>query len=167
MKRSKLLLMKPLHVFASFGIVANCGAELLLAEKSRTEFAIVIDSGATPPERTAAHELASTLKQITGAEFPVETNTEAAARAILVGNGEAARHVFNDVAFDSLGAEELVIKTKNNHLLLAGGRPRGTLYAVSRFLQQQCGARWWTPWESRIPKQSTLRIASLDLREKP
>ena len=69
--------MKPLLVFASFAMVVNCGAELLLAEKSRTEFAIVIDSGAPPPERTAANELASTLKQITGAEFPVETNTQA------------------------------------------------------------------------------------------
>ena len=36
------------------------------------------------------------------------------------------------------------MRTKGNYLLLAGGRPRGTLYAVNRFLQEQCGVRWWT-----------------------
>jgi hypothetical protein len=28
--------------------------------------------------------------------------------------------------------------------------PRGTLHAVSRFLELQCGVRWWTPWASRV-----------------
>jgi Domain of unknown function (DUF4838) len=52
-------------------------------------------------------------------------------------------------------------------LLLAGGRPRGTIYAVSRFLQEQCGVRWWTPWASTIPKRRTLRVANLDVRQQP
>ena len=148
-------------------MTATWGAELVLADKGRTEFVIVVDPAATAPERTAANELASTLKQITGAEFAVQTNATSPGRAILVGSGEAARRVFDEVPFNSLGAEEVVIRTKGDCLLLAGGRPRGTLYAVSRFLQQQCGVRWWTPWASRIPKQPTLRVESLDVREKP
>ncbi|MGI8604441.1 MAG: DUF4838 domain-containing protein [Verrucomicrobiales bacterium] len=150
-----------------FGMTATWGAELLLADAGRTEFVIVIDPAATAPELTAAAQLASTFKQITGAEFPVQTNTTAPARAILVGQGEAARRVFDGVPFDSFATEEVIIRTKGDHLLLAGGRPSGTLYAVSRFLQQQCGVRWWTPWASRIPKQPTLRVGALDVREKP
>jgi hypothetical protein len=167
MKRSRRLLITLLFASQSFGVTTNCDAQLLLADNGRTEFVIVIDSAAAPPEETAARELASALKQITGAEFPVQTNTQTAGRAILVGSGAAARRVFEDVPFDSLSGEELVIKSKDNHLLLAGGRPRGTLYAVSRFLQRQCGVRWWTPWASRILKQSTLRIGALEVREKP
>jgi hypothetical protein len=142
-------------------------ADLLLARNSRASCVIVIDPAATAPEQTAAKELAATLRQITGAEFVIQTNTKAPTRAILVGSGEAARRAFLAVPFDELGDEELVIKTSGNRLLLAGGRPRGTLYAVSRFLQQQCGVRWWTPWASRIPQQPTLRLGRLDLREKP
>lgn len=38
---------------------------------------------------------------------------------------------------------------------------------MSRFLQDQCGVRWWTPWASRIPKQATLRIGELNVRATP
>jgi Domain of unknown function (DUF4838) len=150
-----------------FGMTATCRAELVLADRGRTEFVIAIDPAATAAERTAATELASTLKQITRAEFAVQTSTTAPARAILVGNSDAARQTFPDVPFDSLGAEDVIIRTNADQLLLAGGRPRGTLYAVSRFLQQQCGVRWWTPWASRIPKKPTLRVGTLNVREKP
>ena len=46
-----------------------------------------------------------------------------------------------------------MIRVRNRHLLLAGGRPSGTVYAVDRFLQDQCGVRWLTlcarePWRN-------------------
>ena len=159
--------MKFIILLALLIIVGNTQAEVLLARNGKAECVIVVDPAATAPERNAVKELASTLQQITGAEFLVGTNTAAPSHAIIVGGGAAARRVFADVPFDSLGAEELVLRTKGHRLLLAGGRPRGTLYAVSHFLQQQCGVRWWTPWAGRIPKQSTLRIGTLDLRERP
>ena len=72
-------------------------------------------------------------------------------RAIIVGPGAAARALFPEVALDKLGSEELVMRVKGGRLLLAGGRPRGTLYAVYRFLQEQCGVRWWAPWADDHP----------------
>lgn len=159
--------MKSILLLALLASTGTIRADLLLARNSKATCVIVVDPAATAPEQTAARELAATLRQITGAEFIVQTNTKAPTRAILVGGGDAARKAFLDVPFDGLDAEELVIKTRGNRLLLAGGRPRGTLYAVSRFLQDQCGVRWWTPWASRIPKQATLRIGDLDLRARP
>lgn len=160
--------MKTILVLALLIVVAaSARADLLLAANGRTQTVIVVDPAASPPERLAAHELAATLQQITGTEFLVRTNSKAPRRAILVGAGAAARQAFSNVPFDALGPEELILRTSGNKLLLAGGRPRGTLYAVSRFLQRECGVRWWTPWASRIPKQATLRIGNLDVREKP
>lgn len=138
-----------------------------IARHGKPEMVIVVDPSATATELYAAHELATNLQQITGATFQVQTNTKAPKRAIIVGPGTAARTIFKDVPFDQLGNEELVIRTQGGRLLLAGGRPRGTLYAVSRFLQEQCGVRWWTPWASTIPKQSTLKLSDLNIREKP
>lgn len=159
--------MKSILLLALLVSTETVRSDLLLARNSRANCVIVIDPAATAPEQTVARELAATLRQITGAEFVVQTNTKAPTRAILVGPGEAARKAFVEVPFDGLGDEELVIQTRGNRLLLAGGRPRGTLYAVSRFLQDQCGVRWWTPWASRIPKQATLRIGELNVRAKP
>ncbi|HEV2329293.1 MAG TPA: DUF4838 domain-containing protein [Verrucomicrobiae bacterium] len=138
-----------------------------IAAQGRAQMVIVTDPASTPTERFAASELADILQQITGATFEIQTNSTAPECAIFAGQGTAARAVFKDVPFDQFGNEELIIRTRRKNLLLAGGRPRGTLYAVSRFLQEECGVRWWTPWASTIPKQSTLQIGNLNLREKP
>lgn len=124
----------------------------IIAKNGKTKMVIVTDPSATPTELFAARELVTNLEQITGATFEIQTNTRTPKRAIFVGSGTAARAAFKEVPFDQLGDEELIIRAQGNRLLLAGGRPRGTLYAVSRFLQEQCGVRWWTPWASTIPK---------------
>ncbi len=138
-----------------------------ISRDGKTRMVIVTDPSATATELFAARELATNLQQITGATFEIQTNTKAPKRAIFVGAGTAARSVFKDVPFDQLGDEELVICSQGERLLLAGGRPRGTLYAVSRFLQDQCGVRWWTPWASTIPRQPTMKVSDLNIREKP
>lgn len=141
---------------------------LTLASNGATEHVILTQPGATAAEMNAAKELADTLRDITGAEFKIETaGPTLPARAILVGPGPAARQAFPEIPFDQLGLEEIVIKTKDDLLLLAGGRPRGTLYAVNQFLQDTCGVRWWTPWASRVPKTPTLKLGSLDVRFQP
>jgi len=142
-----------------------CGATL--AKNGTAQAVIVIDPAATATEAFAARELASYLHQITGGNFEIRTNTVAPSHAIVVGQGKAAESLFHDVPFNQLDGEEWVIRTKGERLLLAGGRPRGTLYAVSRFLQDQCGVRWWTPWARRIPKQPTLAATNLKIRAKP
>jgi len=140
-----------------------------LAREGRTQHVIWLATDATLPEQNAAKELARTLKEITDADFALQEATKAVApeRAILVGPSPAARAEFGEVPFDELGSEEFVIKTRGNRLLLTGGRPRGTLYAVNHFLQEQCGVRWWTPWAGHIPKKPTLDPGDLELRAKP
>lgn len=152
-----------------FGLLAMPAlANLTLAREGLTRYVIVLDPEASPPEVHAAEELANTLRQATGADFPrVFAGTRLPRRAILVGSGPSIRRLFPDVAWDQLGEEEVLIRTRDRRLLLSGGRPRGTLYAVSRFLQDQCGVRWWTPWASQIPATSRLRIPDLDVRTRP
>lgn len=141
-----------------------------IAQQGQARCVILRQPGAAAPEVRAANDLAAALREITGAQFEVR---EARAGevlgqrqpAILVGTGSLATALFPNVR--SLGSEELVMHTKGRVLLLAGGRPRGTLYAVYRFLQEQCGVRWWTPWASRIPHQATLRVSDLNVRETP
>ncbi|HTA30692.1 MAG TPA: alpha-glucuronidase family glycosyl hydrolase, partial [Candidatus Cybelea sp.] len=131
----------------------------VIAENGVARTVIVVDPKATSTEAYAARQLAASLHEITGASFEIRTNSEAPASAIIVGAGAAATAAFPQTPLTQLGEEELVIRTEGDRLLLAGGRPRGTLYAVSRFLQDNCGVRWWTAWASRIPHQPSLRIA--------
>lgn len=143
-------------------------AAVTLARDGKAQCVIVCEAEAPAPEQHAARELAQTLQQITGATFSIQPPGESTpASAIWVGPSGAARRLFSAVPFDQLGPEEVVIQTSGPHLLLAGGRPRGTLYAVSRFLQDHCGVRWWTPWASRVPSRPTLAFDRLEVRAQP
>jgi hypothetical protein len=151
------------------GLVATTAwGELVLSQGGGARCGIVQGTNATHPEVHAAQELAQTLNQITGGTFEIEAGDAKLEQAcIIVGQGPAAAAWFPEYDFSKFGPEEFVMQVKGKHLLLAGGRPRGTLYAVNRFLQEQCGVRWWMPWATNIPKRATLHIPALHVRSKP
>ncbi|MBE7498964.1 MAG: DUF4838 domain-containing protein [Verrucomicrobiales bacterium] len=141
---------------------------LTLATQGATDYEIVTQAGATPAELNAARELAETLEAVTGAVFPVrEAGDELPPRAIVVGPGPVAQRLAPELPIERLGLEEIVIETRGDHLLLLGGRPRGTLYAVNHFLQQYVGVRWWTPWATFTPRHPTLHVGQLRARYQP
>jgi hypothetical protein len=144
-------------------------ADFTIAQGGKARCVIVEQAGATLAESNAVRELAGTLCKITGATFEVREAGDAQVPkgVILVGPGAAATALFPELALDKLGSEELVMKVKGGRLLLAGGRPRGTVYAVNRFLQDECGVRWWAPWATTIPNRPTLRVPKLEVRSKP
>ncbi|MES2458972.1 MAG: DUF4838 domain-containing protein [Armatimonadota bacterium] len=159
----------PALLGVGFLLPAAARADFTVAENSRPACVIVRQSGATAAERRAADELASALQQITGATVPIRDSLpgDPKQRVIIVGPGNAASARFPDIDLATFGGEEVVRQTRGTSLLLAGGRPRGTAYAVSRFLQEQGGVRWWTPWASNVPRRSTFRIGEVNIREKP
>ncbi len=163
-------LMSPAFVWILLLAVAlPARADFTIARGGKARCVIVQQPGATLAESNAVHELVETLGKITGASFQVQEAGDAKVprHAIVVGSGAAARALFPEVGLDKLGSEELVMRVKGGRLLLAGGRPRGTTYAVYHFLQEQCGVRWWAPWATTIPQSPSLRVPALDVRSRP
>lgn len=153
--------MKKLIVLMLAGCCA-AHADFQIATNGRASCEIVQAADATEVEKHAAADLARSLKAITGAEFPiVATATDASKPVIRVGPGAAKL----DAA--QFGAEDFVARVSDTEIILAGGRPRGTIYAVNRFLQDQCGIRFWTPWATTIPTNANLRLANLSSTVKP
>jgi hypothetical protein len=152
-----------------FALNLPAWAEFSIAKGGSARCVIIQQPGATLAESNAVHELAATLEQMTGAAFQIQEAGDANVpkQAIVVGPGGAARALFPEVALDKLGSEELVMKVKGGRLLLAGGRPRGTIYAVYHFLEDQCGVRWWAPWATTIPTRRSLHVSNLDVRSGP
>lgn len=142
-------------------------AELILADGGTAALPIVLGADSSVPEQTAADELKTYLERVTGATFPVqqETGGDQARPGIHVGRTRAA----SDQGIDptELGPEEWVIRVVDGSLILTGGRPRGVLYAVYRFLEEEVGVHWWNPWEESVPSLPRLAIADLDRRGRP
>jgi len=117
-------------------VVPSAGvAEVALVQEGKCNCTIIVDSNATPAERYAAEELRTHLSQITGCDIPCKTGVVLDSPMIIVGPGSALAKVEPDLDLKTMGKEELIIRTKGPHLILAGGRPRGTLYAVYEFLE--------------------------------
>ena len=140
------------------------GEAMQIADKGAAKATIVVAKDAIEPEKHAAAELAAFLKQITGAAFTVAGAAEGP--RLLVGP-DAAKLGDPGFTTDGLGADGIVLRTVGNDLILAGGRPRGTLYAVYTFLEDHVGCRWWSSKASTIPKKPTLAIGPLAVRYVP
>lgn len=140
-----------------------------IADDGRPTATIVVGSEAAPAERHAAEELARHLQQVVGAEFsvrPTGADQTATGSRLLVGP-EAAKLADAGFRPDGLGEEGLIIRTTGNDLILAGAKPRGTLYAVYVFLEDHVGVRWWSPSVTHVPSRANLAFEKLDVRYVP
>lgn len=67
-----------------------------------------------------------------------------------------------------MAGEESLIRRIGADLVLCGGRPRGTLYAVAQFLEKHCGVRWLTlAGEEYVPRRPDLRLPRGEQRFQP
>lgn len=140
---------------------------VVLVENGRSRHTIVIPRDAIAAERRAAEELQQFLEQISGARLPVVTDAQTPrGPLILLGRSRLLDRLRLRVPFEQLGAEGFLLKTAGRHLVIAGGRPRGTLYGVYGFLEK-LGCRWFTSEVSRIPKSPTIRIPPLEEIQRP
>lgn len=142
-------------------------AGLTLVDNGHSPYKIVLSTQASPSERRAAEELQRFLKEISGCTLPIVSD-ERPGRGpmVLVGRSRSLDRLRVRIPWDELGPEGSVILTHGPHLIIAGGRQRGTMYGVYIFLEK-LGCRWFTPEVSRIPKQQTIRLPALHEIHKP
>ena len=131
---------------------------MTLAHEGRTSVSVVLSDIATPAERTAAAELVSYLERVTSARFPLVPESRARDGGPAIWVGPTARTRSMGIDAGALGPEQWVIRTVGDDLVLVGGRPRGTLYAVYRFLEDHVGVRWWTPFEEHVPVRPSIEV---------
>ena len=144
-------------------------AQIELAQSGKAEAVIVLDDSATAREKSVTKDLRKYLGKVTGASFEI-VGTEAAPAGmarIFVGDSPAIRELVQDVQWDALGTDDILLKTVGNNLILSGGRPRGTIHAIYTFLQDTVGCRWWTRGAERLPSKPSLTVPPLNIRYRP
>lgn len=144
---------------------------LLLSEENKTDYKIVIPEGAAEVIWHAAEELKRFLKEISGADFPVSTESrikEGQEKCLLlVGCGYLCRKIVPQEEIKRLGEEGFLIRTVGKYLVITGYTGRGTLYGVYGFLKKNLGCRWFAPEVSHVPKRRRLVIEDTDITEIP
>lgn len=157
--------MKAFSLIATILLSASSLQAITLATDSNSACVIVIPDDAIPAELTASRELREHLQQITGASFAINPQNKVVGRGaqIHVGPTATARKLLSDLDWKTLGNDGIVIRTFPDVLVLAGGRPRGTLNAVYTFLEDYAGVRWWTSSESTVPTSRTLALPDINV----
>lgn len=160
------LSMGVLQLFVALG---HSAVSLPLVEDGKSRYSIVLANDAIPAERTAAEQLQKYIYEVTGKKLEIkdEKVSSSSSPQILVGAGERVKKLLPKQDWEKLGQDGIVIKTVGDDLILAGGRPRGALYAVFQFLEDEVGCRWWTPTESTIPQRKTISINEQDIVYSP
>jgi hypothetical protein len=124
---------------------------------------ILLGDGAIPSEHYAAEELQQYLQKVTGVKCPiVENATKLVPGAILLGDSLLLRKLAPDLKPDQLGPETFVLRVAKKHLIVAGGRPRGTLYGVYALLEENLRVRWFTPELEVVPQTNRVVLAGLN-----
>jgi len=131
---------------------------------------IVTSEQASPCELYAAQELQKYLERITGEVLPVKPETEDLdGGMILVGAGARTEQLGVQVNLADLGEEGLLIRTVGPHLIVAGGRVRGTLYGVYSLLEEYLGCGWFRPGPlgEVIPREGEFALTDINLVQMP
>ena len=140
---------------------------------------VVVPTEPKPWELTAAKELETCLAYVAkGGEVSVDGmadvvfhvgDTELAKSKGLVGHvrrtcrdgdlGEAAQPALQD--------EEWVIKSFGRDIVLNGGGSHGAIYAVSHFLEDFVGVRFWNDKDTDVPESKALVLPALNASGRP
>lgn len=149
-----VLFMLPASAYAS-DVLFNC---------RKTSYRIVLSDNASETEKTAAAELKNYLGQISGATFTLSSTP--GKRNIFVGY-DMRYAVYNGIEPFADNCDGFVIKKIGHNLVVYGGRERGTMYGVFRFLQEFFDVQWYTPSYTKIPSKNTFILGNISLSETP
>ena len=130
---------------------------------------IVLPEKPTLQEKTAARELALHLKLVCGKELSVTTENLAGRGGQLIYVGATGFAAAQKTALEKFAPEEWLVKAVDeSRLILAGGFPRGTLYAVYEYLERNHGFLWPDVKSVYCKKDKNIHwTAGMNYRGKP
>lgn len=141
-------------------------AFLALAGMSRLPapgLSIIVQPGATKAEISAANR----LQHVLGLNTKVVTSDKPTKFAIIIGQGKLAKRLLPHFHWKTLKPEGVLIRTVGTDLVIAGGRPRGTQYAVTRYLAQAYGYRAYAPWAISMKPVTKIKLQGFNISETP
>ena len=153
-----------LSLFCIF-FIASALSAFEFAKNGKAQCVIAVPKNLDRLEKLALEELKSHLEKMSGASFQVVPESQAGKQsAIYLGKTDFA--VANGVNFPKLSREEWVIRTVGRNLILSGGRPAGTFFAVWALLEK-AGCWSLATDQELVPRKPDLNLTGIDEQKKP
>jgi hypothetical protein len=121
-------------------------SELDLIKNGHSDYQIIISDDADSTERLAGEELQKYIEKCTGVRLFVNSKTSDNSPCIYLRTSEGKAK--NSVGF----------RLEHKDLVIEGGDPRYTLYAVYEFLEQYADCRFYAPGVESIPETKNITL---------
>jgi hypothetical protein len=149
-------------------VLPSCTKSLTLADQGRSEYIIVLPLHASNADLKAGTELQKYLHEISGCEIPIGNDSKPMQKKeIILGKNFHLKELRCRIDFDSLKEDGFTICTKGNHLIIAGGGDKGTLYGVYTFLEEYLGCRYYSPEAKIIQQRKKIIINKTEMTQVP
>ena len=119
---------------------------------------IVVSQEASPSEAYAAEQFQAFFEQAGGGRLAIVTDPVRADRHVFIGPSAPLAASPAGFSVEGFGDEDLRIVIRDEAIVIAGGRPRGTLYGVYTFLEDYVGVRFLTHDHTHVPPLVPWRV---------
>lgn len=153
-----------MRVISGLVLVALVLCEPICAEGKIAESLFMAKTSVSAPiyERTAANELTNYVGRAVCSRFTVDGH---AGVVFHVGDTAFARK--HGLVAPKMQDEEWCVRSFGRDVVLVGGGTRGTLYAVSHFLEDHLDVHWWMEGEEHVPTAKPVALPRLNEGGKP
>jgi len=139
-----------------------------IVERNKPNSVIVVANDATAPEKNAANELAKYINKISGVELKIVNTPAKNTNNIYIGQTNLTKKILGDnFNWRKIKDDGIIIKSSSNYLVLAGDRPRGTLYAVYSYLEDYLSCMFLTKDDEIVPTKKTISVSNLNVVYNP
>ncbi|MCE9616615.1 MAG: DUF4838 domain-containing protein [Lentisphaerae bacterium] len=119
---------------------------------------LVVSADAIPSEQFAAVEFRDHVEEATGYRLPLVAQPSGTNGQICIGPGAAMRACPEGDRGRGFESDDLRILVRDRVIIIDGGRPRGTLYGVYTFLEDELGVRFLTADHTHVPHVDPARV---------
>lgn len=134
-------------------------SEIVLAEKGKTRYSILIPEKPQDATRLAAQTLRKVLKAKTGAEFSVVSKPVKDGKYIVLEKAPEKKLFSGKKQMSDLKEDEYVFCSQDKNIYLYGEGIHGAFNAAVDFMENHLGWRWFSVYDKPvIPKADTIKL---------
>lgn len=127
-----------------------------------SEYSIVLAANAPLVEQTAATNLQSYVKQVTGVQIGYATDGSTDGKRISLGRTKMLENAGIVVDEKELNGDGFVVKTIDDDVYICGGNTRGTIYGVYDVIEYWLGVKFLTNTYTYAPNDADAQVYRSD-----
>lgn len=154
-----------MQLLATAVVTASPASAPWISRADYNRVSVALAETASPSEHYAAEQFQRYWEQCTGFRPPVGA-VAGPGITVWIGRDGLPQDLLAEVNLEGLEPDGLHLRTSGKNLIIAGGRQRGTMYAVFEFFERYMGVRWLAPDFTHVPP-APESLAPIDFRYVP